>query len=87
MSNEELQKQIDDLQNRLNTIEKAQNIDMNALLFESLLHDKTDYADNLKRTVSVNATPYNFQVPEDPIGALQINYKGTNYRILLYSLS
>jgi len=87
MNNEELQRQIVELTQRIETMEKAQNLDQNVLLFESLLSNKGGYDANLKRTISIGSEGGSFVVPEDPINSLELNYKGIKYRILLYSLS
>lgn len=91
MDNKELQRQIEALTQRVETMEKAQNLDQNVLLFDSLFSDKGGYDTDLKRTISGSIPSgggsYSFVVPEDPVGSLKINYKGTKYRILLYSLS
>lgn len=82
-----MEQKIKELEERILKLEMAQNLDAKELFLEGLLHDKGDYGSNLQRTVNVSSTPFQFTIPENPINSLQINYKGTNYRILLYSLS
>lgn len=91
MSNEELQLQIDDLTRRIETMEKAQNLDQNALLSNILNGLKVSsigsYDSSLVRTVTISSTPSYFDIPENPIGTATVNISGTNYRILLYSMT
>ena len=84
---EKLNREMEVLKKKIETIENAQNLDMNTLMFESLLKEKGDFGADLQRNINVTGTPFLFTVPENPIGSLKLNYKGTNYRILLYSLS
>lgn len=84
---EELKRQIEELTKRVETMEKAQNLDMNTLILDSLFSEKGDYGADLKRTITIPVGGGSFIVPENPINSLKINYKGTKYRILLYSLT
>lgn len=84
---EELKLKIEQLEKRVETMEKAQNLDQNVLLFDNLFNKKGTYGADLKRTISLTGNAQDIEVTENPINSLQFNYKGTWYRILLYSLS
>ncbi len=96
---EELQKQIEELTNKVNEMEKAQNLNQNVLLFNEL--DKifptkgymktssvTSYGADLSRSITISSTPQSFSVPENPLKSAIITASdGIKYRILLYSLT
>jgi SMC interacting uncharacterized protein involved in chromosome segregation len=79
--------QIEELTKKVNTLERGENIDTRELLLDSLLSNLGDYNSTLERTISIPAGGGNFIVPENPAKTLYINYKGTNYRMFLYSLT
>lgn len=91
---EELQRQIDSLKIELETLKNARDLDHNVLMYNALFNgrdiaivgDISSYGSNLQRTIDIDATPI-FVVPENPINSAIININGTNYRILLYSLT
>lgn len=96
---EELQKQINILNERLTSIEKAQNMDATMLVFNEIdkilpkkgytkTSDVTDYGSDLQRSITISSTPQSFTVPENPTDSAIITASdGNKYRILLYSLT
>lgn len=96
---EELQLQIDELNRKIVIMEKAQNLNQNAVLFtefDKMLPKKgytkasnvTSYGADLKRSITISSTPQTFTVPKDPIDSAIITASdGNQYRILLYSLT
>jgi len=91
MNNEELLQKIEELTQRVLLMETAQNLDQKVLLFDGLFTDKGGFNADIQRTLSATigagGGSFSFTVLEDPIATLKIDYKGTKYRLPLYSLS
>lgn len=92
---EDLKLQIEELKREIDTMKQAQNLDQNELLYSYLELNKNlpsisnigSYGADLTRTISIDATPDSFQVPENPTNTAIIRIGSNYYRILLYSLT